>query len=496
LEFVIGLDLGTTSCKAVAVTVEGRILATASSTHTMRSPRPGWAEQQAEEVWQSASAALRALAAHLALSQAAGLSVSGAMHSLIPISKQGAPMAAAMTWADNRAAQKARDLRQQCATLIGIDPHALYLRTGCPLQAIYHPARLRWWLEESTQIAEQASYFVAIKDLVVHRLTGVWATDISLASTTGLLDIHRFSWNEEALSLAAVTPHQLPPLVPPQEVVGYITDDAAAQTGLPAGMPVVAGGSDGGLANVGSGAVNPGQMAITVGTSGAVRKIVDRPLLDPLERTWCYVLAEGRWYAGGAINNGGLVAGWVRRQFYPDLVDTAAAYEQLLADAQRVPAGADGVFFLPYLSGERSPYWNPDARAMIYGLSLESTRAHIARAALEGVAFCLADVWEALVEPGELSEAVRLTGAITASRIWPQILADVLGVRLAPVQVADASALGACMLGQWALKRIASLGGIKVPLGQIITPDPQLHAFYSARHKAFQALYRATCPSR
>jgi gluconokinase len=486
LEFVIGLDLGTTSCKAIAVTAEGRILAAASSSHAMQSPQPGWAQQQAEEVWQGASTALRSLTAHLALSQASALSVSGAMHSVVPIGREGAPVAAAMTWADNRAAQKARSLRQRT------DPHALYLRTGCPLQAIYHPARLRWWLEESPQIAKRASYFVSIKDLVIHRLAGVWATDIGLASTTGLLDIHRFAWDEEALQLAGVTANRLPPLVQPQAIVGYITGDAARQTGLPAGMPVVAGSSDGGLANLGSGATSPGQVVITVGTSGAVRKVVDRPLLDPSERTWCYVLAEGRWYAGGAINNGGLAQQWVRQRFYPDLVEDAAAYEQLLADAESAPAGANGVFFLPYLSGERSPHWDPDARAMICGLSLESTRAHIARAALEGVAFCLADVWEVLVEPGESADVVRLTGAITASRIWPQILADVLGACLAPVAVADASALGACVLGYWALKPTASLEEVvpAVQLGQIIVPNPRLHAFYADRHKVFQSLYK------
>ncbi len=482
---VIGLDLGTTNCKAVALTAEGRVLAATSSAYGLLSPEPGWAEQDVREVWQGAATALRMLADQLSLDQVAGLSLSGAMHSVLPVDGDDAPLAPAMTWADNRAASRADALRGQT------EPYALYLRTGCPLRSTYHPARLRWWLEQAPQVSQRAVRLVAIKDWILHRLTGVWATDLSLASSTGLLDIHRLNWDEEALSLAGVLPGCLPPLVSPTAVVGGLTEGAAAETGLPSGLSVVAGASDGALANLGAGAVDAGQVVVTVGTSGAIRRIVDRPWLDPHERTWCYVLVEGHWFVGGAINNGGLALQWVRERFYPDL-PADAGYEPVLQDAASIAPGAGGVVVLPYFTGERSPHWNADARAAICGLSLHHTRAHVARAVLEGVAFCLADVWEALADESELVESARLTGGITRAPIWAQIVADVLGIPLAPVEIADASALGAAILGHWALGNIQTFGVCQTPKVSTTTfePDSERHAFYLRRHRVFQTLYR------
>jgi len=486
LAAVIGLDLGTTNCKAVALTAEGRVLAAASSAYGLQSPHPGWAQQDVWEVWQGVTEAMQSLAAQVPPARVTGLCLSGAMHSVLLVDSDGAPLAPATTWADNRAASQVDALRTRS------DPNALYQRTGCPLRSTYHPVRLRWWLLEASQLARRADRFVAIKDWILHRLTGVWATDLGLASTTGLLDIHCLRWDEEALSLAGVSPQRLPPLVSPSAVVGGLTGRAADETGLSEGLPIVAGTSDGGLANLGAGAVVPGQVVVTVGTSGAIRKVVNSPWLDPRERTWCYILVEGRWFAGGAINNGGLALQWVRENFYADLpVDEG--YEQALKDAGAIAPGAEGVLLLPYFTGERSPHWDSYARAVVHGLGLEHTRAHVARAALEGVAFCLADVWEALAdEEGKLAEPARLTGGITRAPTWAQLVADVLGIPLVPMEVADASALGAAMLGHWALGNVKTFGVSQTPevSRMVLEPDPERHAFYVRRHQAFQSLYR------
>ncbi|MBC7261507.1 MAG: hypothetical protein H5T63_05795, partial [Chloroflexi bacterium] len=297
-------------------------------------------------------------------------------------------------------------------------------------------------------------------------------------------------WDAEALRLTGVTCDRLPSLVPPTAVVGELTQRAADEVRLPRGLPVIAGACDGGLANLGAGAVSPGQVVISIGTSGAIRKIVAHPQFDTAERTWCYFLVEGRWFAGGSINNGGLALQWIRERFYPELSEEGG-YKQLLEDAAAVPAGAGGILLLPYFSGERNPHWNPTLRALIYGLSLEHTRAHVARATLEGVAFCLADVWEALAEEGLLREPPRLTGAIVRSPAWVQILADVLGISLTPVEAADASALGAAILGHWAWGNIKTLGIPETPrVSVVFTPDTERHAFYASPHRAFQTLYR------
>jgi len=256
-------------------------------------------------------------------------------------------------------------------------------------------------------------------------------------------------------------------------------------------LPVVPGTSDGGSANLGSGAVRAGQSVVTMGTSGAVRRVVDEPLLDSQQRTWCYVLLEGRWFAGGAINNAGLALQWVRERFYPDMPGDDG-YKHLSVDAAGVAPGAEGVRFLPYFTGERSPHWNPEARALLSGLGLPHTRAHIARAVMEGVAYCLDDVWEVLSAEALASGEVRLTGNVTHNPVWAQIVADVLGVPLIADEAADASALGAALLGHLALGHLASLdeAAQALPAGHTYAPDPRRHAFYRAEHQAFQELYR------
>lgn len=478
----IGVDLGTTHCKAVALAPDGEVMARANGRYPLHTPHSHWAAQDVEEIWQAVTAILQQVATQLQSQQIVALGLSGAMHSLLPVQASGAPLARAMTWADGRATAQTEKLRQET------DSHVLYRRTGCPLQSTYHLPRLRWFQEEGIE----ATYFVAIKDWVMRRLTGRWTTDWALASSTGLFDIHKRQWDEEALALAGIDTAQLPTLLAPQAMAGGLLERVADAVGLPAGLPVVAGGSDGGLANVGAGAVRPGQVVVTVGTSGAVRRVVERPLLDDAARTWCYVLAAERWFAGGAINNGGLALEWMRERFYPDLPETAA-YQQLMADAATTPLGADGVLLLPYFTGERSPHWDAEASATLHGLKMNHTRAHIARAVLEGVAFCLADVWQALHDSREmtsLAEAVRLTGGITRSRLWAQIVADVLGVTLAVHDVADASAVGAAMLAYWGTGRIDALEEMAPDFSSatLVEPHAARHTQYARIHDRFQAL--------
>jgi gluconokinase len=257
------------------------------------------------------------------------------------------------------------------------------------------------------------------------------------------------------------------------------------------------------MANVGAGAVTAGDVVVTVGSSGAIRKVLDAPWLDDLERTWCYVSSEEGWFAGGAVNNAGLAVDWVRQCLYPDLPH-ARGYRRLLLDAASVPAGADGVLILPYLGGERSPHWDTPLSGVVHGLRLDHTRAHLARAVLEAVAFCLADVWEAVGGGHPAGQPVPLTGGITRARLWAQIVADVLGIPLAPVEAADASALGAATVGWRALvgrgeapPRPATAEGPPASSDRttgshaapVVWPDDERHALYVARHDEFRRLY-------
>jgi gluconokinase len=301
-----------------------------------------------------------------------------------------------------------------------------------------------------------------------------------------LLNIHDLTWDEEALSLAGTDPDRFPALYSPSAIVGEIESGTKSLCGV----PVIAGSGDGGLANLGAGARSHGQCVISAGTSGAVRLIVEQPWFDPQERTWCYALREDSWYAGGATNNAGLALQWVRQQFYPDL-SAERGYQQIFEDACAVSAGAGGLRLLPYFTGERNPHWNPSARGLLVGLRLEHTRAHVARAVLEGIAFCLADIWEVLPHNERNEEPVRMTGRLANAPLFCQILADVLDVPLVTVATENASALGAAMLGHAALGN-ASLEQLadQVALGTVFEPDPQRYARYVEVHGEFQELYK------
>jgi len=389
------------------------------------------------------------------------------MHSVMMLDGHDEALAPAITWADQRAEACAQALRAQ------VDSLSLYQRTGCLLQAMYHPAKVRWYVD---MVGKRFARIVSIKEFMLHRLTGIWALDLGLASTTGLLNMHQHRWDAEALSLAGIADTHLSPLVSSDAVVGTITSEAARVTGLPEGLPVVAGGSDGGMAMVGA----RENTVITVGTSGAIRCVVSSPRLDAQARTWCYVQDASHWLAGGAINNGGLAAQWAKEKFYPH-----DDYETMFEEVAGIEPGAAGVMCLPYLTGERSPHWNAQIRATLSGIGLEHSRGHIARAVLEGVAFCLADVWEIVGH----ARSARLTGGITHSLAWSQIVCDVLGVPMSLAREADASAIGAARTTFVALSQ-------RLPLPQespiTLVPDPSRHALYSGLHQAFRDRYQRT----
>ena len=402
------------------------------------------------------------------------------MHSVMPVRDDGTPLSPAMTWADNRAIAEASALRRRT------DHAAIYQRTGCPLQWQYHAAKLTWLRTHAAEAFANANHFAAIKDWIIHRLTGRWVTDVCIASSTGLLDLHRRTWDAESLELAGIEASRLPALLEPDDEAGRVHASAAAETGLPLELPVYPGGSDGGMAIIGASADEPGRVVMTVGTSGAVRITTELPRLDPKERTWCYALTCRRFFAGGAINNGGLAVEWLRATCYGDL-SAKAGFARLFADAATVEPGAEGLLFLPYLTGERSPHWRADLRAGFVGLTARHTRAHLARAVLEAVAFCLADVWQALaINPAEI-HSVQLTGGIVRSPLWCQIVADVLGVPLHLSDAADASAVGAAL--------IAGRGcGVVTPHSQAppaavadLTPVADRVRQYQSVHSAFQA---------
>ncbi len=484
----IGLDLGTTGCKAVAVNQDGHVLGRDAAEYPLIRLEEGQAEQDALVVYEAACAALRGLTAKLEIRPSA-LALSGAMHSLLPVDAAGIPIANALTWADTRPGLVLEKLRANH------DPLEVYARTGCPLQTPFHPAKLVWLREAHPEVFKSAARFIAIKDFVAYRLTGRWAADVSLASTTGLFNLHTQIWDADLLELAGVDESRVLEVIDSLETHGEVSASAARETGLPRGLRVVAGGSDGALANLGAGVIAPGSSVITIGTSGALRRAVAEPLLDPQARTWCYRLSKNHLFAGGAINNAGLLLEWLRDAFYREF-DRDAGFEALLLEAANISPGADGLTVLPYLTGERSPHWRSDLEFTLHGAHLRHTRAHIARAALESIAFCLADIRAITGTDG----AIKLTGGITRSPTWMQTLSDVLETPLEPVDAADASAIGAATIARANLLG-QSLETCAIPpsVGRTVVPDSQtFDALRSARarfHTVFSQLHPERVPT-
>jgi gluconokinase len=485
---VLGVDIGTTSAKAVAFDATGRALGSGDAAYPLREPEPGQAVQDPGVVLDGALEAIRTATGQARASGArtAGLALSCAMHALVGLDGDGRPLTPIVTWGDMRAAEQAERLRAEHPEL--------HDRTGAPLHPQTPLTKLVWFAERDPETFAAARRWAGIKELALARLTGGWAVDHSIASGTGLLNLERLDWDAEALALAGIDRDALAPLVPAAERF-ELSAEAAAATGLEAGLPVVIGAGDGPLANLGVGAVRPGVAACSIGTSAALRLMVTRPMVDPHRRAFCYALLPGRWVVGGAINNGGVVLRWAGAALAPDLGEHPEA--ELLALAAQAPPGSAGLIMLPYLLSERAPHWSASARGAYVGLTSRHRREHLVRAALEGVCQQLALVLAALRDAGNEVHEVRATGGFARSALWRQMLADVLGMAIGYPAGHEGSAFGAALVGMEALGIVDSIDHAAqlVGIDEVVEPDPDAAATYARMLPTFAGLYDALGPA-
>ncbi|HKE97944.1 MAG TPA: gluconokinase [Actinomycetes bacterium] len=480
-DLVIGVDIGTSGVRAVALDAAAVSHGAAEREYPTRSPAPGRAEQDPDEVATATAAVVAEIAARVGATgrPVAGVTLSSAMHGLMALDSRGRPLTPLLTWADGRAAAQAERLRASG------DQLALHRRTGMPVHPSSPLVKLLWFREEQPGTWRRAAHWIGIKEYVLGRLTGRLVVDESVASATGLYGLAARDWDEGALALTGLRREQLASLCETTTVAARLAADSPAW-GLPAGTPVVAGASDGPLANLGVGAVAHGVAACSIGTSGAIRGVVHEPGVDDRGRVFCYVLVAGRWVVGGAVNNGGNVLRWLGRVAGGDLADPD---RDLTGLAETVPPGAGGLLMLPYLSGERAPRWAGSPRGALLGLTQRHTRAHLARAALEGVCLQLALVMEAIRAAGLEPAELRATGGFARSRFWRQLLADVLGTAIGFPSVAQGSAVGAALLGHVALGRLDSVdqAAALVRVTEVVEPDRDRAAFYRELLPSFAA---------
>ncbi|WP_152642881.1 gluconokinase [Bacillus alveayuensis] len=461
-EVVIGVDIGTTSTKAVVFGEHGRVLSSHAVDYPIVQPHSSWAEQDPDVIFSAVveSVSTAIVKANVTSKQVKAIGFSAAMHSLIALDASGHPLTRCIIWADNRSVVQAERLLNE---LGGLD---IYKRTGTPIHPMSPLPKLLWFKEKMPELLDKAYKFVSIKEYVLYRLYGQYVVDYSIASATGLFRLDTLDWDADVLRLLGITRAQLSNLVPTTHILRGMKKEWAERMALAPDVPVVVGASDGVLANIGVGAVLPGEAAITIGTSGAVRTISSVQKTDEKGRTFCYALTPHHWVVGGPTNNGGILLRWLRDEFGGQEREVAKKlgidpYDLLTKYAERVPAGAEGLLFLPFLSGERAPYWNANARGTFFGISLHHKREHFIRAVMEGVCMSVFSVALAIRDvTGPLSE-IRVSGGFAKSPFWRQMLADMMGKELLVPETHEASALGAAALALYALGEIPSLDTVK-----------------------------------
>ncbi|MBT2571053.1 gluconokinase [Planococcus sp. ISL-110] len=473
LSYYLGVDIGTTSTKAVLFDKSGNVIAAATVFYALETPSPLIAEQDPEEIFRAVLTSVRKTIrkSDIDLQQLKLVSFSSAMHSLIAVDASGNLLTQSITWADTRSSKHAKHIKEQ------LNGHEIYLRTGTPIHAMSPLAKLVWLKDDMPEVCEQAAKFIGIKEYVFHELFGEYVVDHSIASATGLFNLRNLDWDEEALAVAGITPEYLSRPVPTTHGMTGLVPEHALFMGIPEDVPFIIGASDGVLANLGVDAIEPGVLAVTIGSSGAIRTVTAEPKTDPKGRTFCYALTENHWVVGGPVNNGGIVLRWLRDEFASSEVETAKRlgidpYEVLTKIAETVNPGADGLLFHPYLTGERAPLWDANARGSFFGLSIHHKKQHMIRSVIEGIVFNLYTVLLAVEELTGEPTRIQASGGFARSEMWRQLLADVFGKPVIIPESFESSCLGAVVLGMYATGEIEDFSIVSEMIGQTHTHEP------------------------
>jgi gluconokinase len=492
-EWILSVDVGTSSVKATIFNGAVELVRESSSSYPLIQTQAGYVEQDPQSVLEAFREAIQQVMSGITKGPNV-LILSTAMHSLVAIDELNQPITNLVTWADQRAEGEAAQLRSS------IHGNFLYQKTGTPIHAMSPLVKLAWFRDHEPEIFRRTKLWADLKSLILFDLLGEWVIDESLASATGLYNLLTRDWDQEALEWCAVTRKQLPRLVKTTDILGSIRPKLAKKLGLSENARVIAGASDGALANLGVGAVYPGSLAISIGTSGAVRGMVNEPKLDPHGRLFCYHVDGSHYIVGGPINNGGILLRWLQGilldggepsgELSSESEITHTFYEQMNQGVNKVAPGSDGLFCLPYLTGERAPFWREDLSGSFWGLKLNHSREHLVRAVLEGICYQLNSVVELLVNlTGPVSE-IRATGGFTKSEAWVKILADVLGTPLGMLKHTQGSALGGAFLAWFALGQISSLEECAklVPIAHVEQPNEARTARYQDGYTLFKEL--------
>jgi len=498
-QYILAHDLGTTGNKASLYDREGQVLASAFYGYGLDLPRVNWVEQNPEDWWQAVCVSTRQLlaAAKTPAQQIACIVFSGQMMGCVAVDRQARPLRNALIWADMRAEEEAQ------AIIDGVGMERTYRITGHRASSSYSGAKILWVRHHQPDIFAQTHKFLHAKDFIVARLTGNFVTDYSDASGMNLYDLRAGDWSDLILDAVGLDRALLPELHASTDVVGEVTAEAAAEAGLAAGTPVVIGGGDGCCAATGAGVVREGSAYNYIGSSSWIALATREPILDPTMRTFTWAhLIPGMFSPCGTMQAAGGSYQWLRDNLCLPEKDAAAGlklspYELMNLQVESSPPGANGLLFLPYLMGERSPRWNPKARGGFIGLTMKHNRADMIRAGLEGITLNLRVILEAFQEQGAQVEAMRVIGGGARGRVWRQIMADIYGIPvLRPALLEEATSLGAALAGGIGVGLFPgfSIAEKLTPIVDTIQPNPTLKPLYDRLYAVFNQAYGACEP--
>jgi xylulokinase len=435
----LGLDISTTGAKALLIDSSGAVIESTTSPLTLSTPRPLWSEQQPLDWWQGCTQSIREVLDSTGISaqQIAAIGLTGQMHGLVMLDGNGSVLRPAILWNDQRTGAQCDEIRNR------IGKERLIQISGNDALTGFTAPKILWVQQDEAQVFKQVRHILLPKDYIRFRLTGEYAMDKADGSGTILFDLAARDWSKEILDALEIPHSWLPPTFEGPQITGEVNSQAADETGLVIGTPVMAGGGDQAAQAVGVGVVSPGIVAVTLGTSGVVFAATKAPLIEPEGRlhAFCHAVPQ-QWHLMGVMLS---AAGSL--QWYRDTIAPQESFEDLIDEAAGATHGSDGLLFMPYLSGERTPYPDPLARAGWVGLTLRHGRAHMTRAVLEGVAFGIKDSFTLIQEAGlgEIQQ-VRISGGGAKSSLWKQIMADVLNIELVTVNTTEGAAFGAALL--------------------------------------------------
>ncbi len=494
MSYLIGIDVGTTSTRALVINDRGEALAAHAVEYPLSTPRPNWAEQDPELWWRASMSAIPAAIAQagIAASEIKSVGLSGQMHGSVFLDADDEVIRPALLWCDQRTA------RQCDAITEAVGEEDLVRETLNPALTGFTAPKIIWLRDEEPANFQRLRKILLPKDFVRLRLTGEHATEVSDASGTSLLNVPERRWSELIMDRLQLPMDLLPAVYESPEISGRITADAAAATGLAEGTPVVGGGGDQAAGGVGNGIVSAGVVSSTTGTSGVVFAHLDEPVTDPQLRThtFCHAV-PGKWHVMGVMLSAGGSLRWLRDTLCGEEVAAAEKlgrdpYELMTEAAASVPASSEGLVFLPYLTGERTPYPNPNARGVFFGLSLRHGKPHLIRAVLEGVAHGLRDSLEIIEAMGVQVTQVRASGGGARSELWRQIQADVTGHAHSVINVDEGPAYGAALLagvGAGVYDSVQAACESAISVVDTCEPDPEAHRLYEDYHAVYRLLY-------